>query len=139
LGKGIHVDVEIDELRMATAKSHPLVAGIFAFAIFSVASIPPLPGFFSKYLILKDLWVRGLDLGAYALILGSMLGLAYYLRLLVPVYMNPETANESSRTGRNGTRITVFAATLAALISVVALGGLSRLPQWVNSIETFAR
>ena len=139
LGKGVHADIEISELGQASSKGGVLVSGLFTFAVFSVAGIPPLPGFFGKYLVLKDLWTLGLENGTYVMLMGTLLGLAYYLRLLVPIYMEPVKEAARSYGQKIPAHLAVVAAVAAALISVIALGGLNRLPQWVHTVEGFAR
>ncbi len=54
-------------------------------ALFSMAGIPPLPGFLGKYLLISDIWTAS-PMATFWIILGSMMGLAYYLRILVPLY-----------------------------------------------------
>jgi len=64
--------------------------GVFAMtlALFSMAGIPPLPGFLGKYFVVVDLWKAGHQLETFWIMLGSLMGLAYYLRILVPLYLD---------------------------------------------------
>lgn len=81
-------DVSLSDLP-GIAKATPLwLLACFALAVFSMAGIPPLPGFVGKYLILKDLVANRYFVSAAVLLMGSLLGLAYYLRILVPLYMD---------------------------------------------------
>lgn len=58
---------------------------LLSVALFSMAGIPPFPGFLGKYLLISDVWTFDVS-GAFWIILGSLMGLAYYLRILVPLY-----------------------------------------------------
>lgn len=137
-GRPAHSDLAIRDLSSASKKTHPLIIGLFAFGVFSIAGIPPLPGFFGKYLILKDLWINGDQMSVYVMLFGALLGLAYYLRLFVPLYMSA-----SEETPASGERSLGHAAALAAMLavtfSILLMGGLNRLPSWVQIIEAFAR
>jgi len=66
---------------------------ILTLALFSMAGIPPLPGFLGKYLILSDVWTHS-PVSALWILLGSMMGLAYYLRILVPLYFEKGPSND---------------------------------------------
>lgn len=142
LGVEPHGDIKIEDLRGVSNKTSPFLVGIFAFFVFSVAGIPPLPGFFGKYLILKDLWLAGQFLSVATVALGTLMGLAFYLKILVPLYMSPEESivqGTGNRFEAVRSRATVFAAVLCLIVSVVALSGLTRLPRWVETVEIFAR
>jgi NADH-quinone oxidoreductase subunit N len=81
-------DLELAQLAQVAEKA-PLSSLIaMAFFLFSLAGIPPLPGFFAKYSFLKELFTKG-DFFSFTLILvGSFLGLAYYLRALIPLFFH---------------------------------------------------
>jgi NADH-quinone oxidoreductase subunit N len=136
LGKSPNSDVELKELSLAARKSHPMTLAVFAFAIFSIAGIPPLPGFFGKYLVLKDLWNAGFQNGVYVMLIGTMLGLAYYLKLFIPLYMSDDSG-EKIPTKFGG--VLGVVGVVGLVISLLILTGLNRLPSWVQSIEAVAR
>lgn len=68
------------------ARRSPLLAGVLSVALLSLAGIPPLVGFFSKYFIL----LQALNEGYTALVLlavaTSLVGAFYYLRVIVAVF-----------------------------------------------------
>jgi NADH-quinone oxidoreductase subunit N len=73
------------------SRTHPLVAAALAVAMFAMAGIPPLAGFFSKFYIF-DAAVRG---GHYVLavvgVLTSVFGAFYYLRIVKLMYFDEAT------------------------------------------------
>jgi NADH-quinone oxidoreductase subunit N len=63
----------------------PVVAASLAVLLAGLAGIPPLPGFFAKWLVLGDLLNAGgavATVGAAALVLGTLLTVVAYLRIL---------------------------------------------------------
>jgi NADH-quinone oxidoreductase subunit N len=137
LGLAVNMDLDVRDLGAASRRSSPFLSFLFVLCLFSIAGIPPLPGFFGKYLILKDLWMNGNQLGTFAVLLGTLLGLAYYLRLIVPIYLeSPKTKSEPVQKLRLSP---AFAATVSIALAFVLLGGLSRLPSWIQSVEGLAR
>lgn len=137
-----HDDVNIQDLSKISAHVPAWLSALFAIAILSMAGIPPLPGFLTKYAILKELWVGGRYSSAVLLVTGSFLGLAYYLRLLVPIYLDRSHVEKS--VFKNGFQRGIlysatFAGTLAMLLLLVSLGGFSRFFQWMSLAEGFAR
>lgn len=138
LGGAGRYDVDIaSELKPALAKTSPLAGLLMAFVLFSLAGIPPFPGFLGKYVILKDLWSANAHWGAAALVFGSLLGLAYYLKVLVVMYLNAdkETPARMSPTGR----LAVYTGLIATVSMIVMVLGFSRLYQWIETVEVFAR
>jgi NADH-quinone oxidoreductase subunit N len=79
----------------------PVIAAVLTVAILSLAGIPATMGFLSKFYVLA----AGADAGAWPLILilvlTSVAGLFYYLRIVVALYSPPEQAliQEVSRSG----------------------------------------
>jgi NADH-quinone oxidoreductase subunit N len=64
------------------SRYNPILAITFALSLFSMAGVPPLAGFFSKYLVLLSAISNGLYLVAFVAILFSVVGSFYYLRLI---------------------------------------------------------
>jgi len=65
------------------SRFNPILALTFAFSLFSMAGIPPLAGFFSKYLILLSAINNNLYLIAIITVIFSVIGSFYYLRLIM--------------------------------------------------------
>jgi NADH-quinone oxidoreductase subunit N len=78
-------------------QSSPLYAGIMAVAMFSLAGIPPLAGFYAKLSVLQALIASGnpvyLYLSVFAVLM-SLIGAFYYLRIIKVMYFDaPITAS----------------------------------------------
>jgi len=137
--KSRHSDLDFVELGKASQISHPIILAIFSIGIFSLAGIPPLPGFFGKYLMLKDIWASGFYLGVYIMLIGTLLGLAYYLRVFVPIYMATQDTIESTKRVRSEFNIMTISAVLAVVFAVMMLSGLNRFPMWIQIGEVLLR
>ena len=79
----------------------PLLAASLSLAMVSLAGIPPLAGFFGKFLLLKAIIERGAsDSGCYVLILVAIIGvvisLYYYLGVVRAIYWSKGPAEPSS-------------------------------------------
>jgi NADH-quinone oxidoreductase subunit N len=78
----------IDDLKGLNQRSR-WFAGVMAIAMFSLAGIPPLWGFFAKLLVLKAAIDGGMLWLAIVAIAGSIVGLYYYLRVIKVMYFDP--------------------------------------------------
>jgi NADH-quinone oxidoreductase subunit N len=67
----------------------PFAAVMIAMAMFSLAGIPPLPGFVAKFLIFRNVMEAGYTLYAVLGLIGSYLGIYFYLRVLLYMFMSP--------------------------------------------------
>ncbi len=70
------------------AKRNPLLAFVMSVSLLSLAGIPPIGGFFAKYFMLSLALSKnylGLTLLA---ILGSLIGVYYYFKVLIAMYTN---------------------------------------------------
>jgi NADH-quinone oxidoreductase subunit N len=82
---------EISDLAGLNQRS-PLYAGIMAVAMFSLAGIPPLAGFYAKLSVLQALVASGEPVYLYLLM--SLIGAFYYLRVIKVMYFDaPITAS----------------------------------------------
>jgi len=70
----------------------PVLAGALSICMVSLAGIPPTAGFLGKYLV----FLHAIENGRLALALvgiaASLIGVAYYLRVVYMLYMKPEIA-----------------------------------------------
>jgi NADH-quinone oxidoreductase subunit N len=64
------------------SRFNPTLAYTFAFSLFSMAGVPPLAGFFSKYLVLMSIINSNYYIVAIIAIVMSVVGAFYYLRLI---------------------------------------------------------
>lgn len=84
---------EIADLSGLNERS-PVLAGIMAICMFSLAGIPPLVGFYGKLAVLQALIASGLSvyigLAIFAVIM-SLIGAFYYLRIVKVMYFDAPT------------------------------------------------
>jgi NADH-quinone oxidoreductase subunit N len=113
----------LDSLR-GLFQRDPYAATMIAIAMLSLAGIPPFPGFIAKFLIFKNVIAAGYTTYAVLGLVGSYLGIFFYLRVIQYLFMSPaQTAAGPER----GNRLT-FVASLACLIPVILL---AVFPDWV--------
>ncbi len=87
-------DVERDRLENLKGyyQRAPFAAVMIAIAMFSLAGIPPLPGFVAKFLIFRNVIEAGYTVYAVLGLVGSYLGIYFYLRVLLYMFMSPTPA-----------------------------------------------
>ena len=73
-------------------RANPFVAFVAVVALLALAGVPPLMGFFGKYLIFVDAISQNPALIAVALV-NSGIGIYYYLRTIVVILQKPESEN----------------------------------------------
>ena len=75
--------------------SHPLYTGILSVAMFSLAGLPPLVGFYAKLSVLQSLVSTGITgyvaLAIFAVVM-SLIGAFYYLRVVKVMYFDEPPA-----------------------------------------------
>ena len=102
----------------------PILGVCLTICMLSLGGIPPTLGFIGKYLVFLHALQAGHPLLAVAIVLTSLLGVFYYLRVVYTLYMMPEV--HTPPTGRLD-----LAATAAVVVS--ALGTLL-LGLWPSGI-----
>jgi NADH-quinone oxidoreductase subunit N len=93
----------------------------------SLAGIPPLPGFVAKFLIFKNVMAAGYTTYAVLGLVGSYLGIYFYLRVIQFMFMTAEVATADH--GRS--RALALSATLFCLLPSVII---SVFPGWVMGV-----
>ena len=68
------------------SRSNPLLAITMSLCLLSIAGIPPLAGFFSKYLVLLSLVSNDFIILASIAVIASVVGAFYYLRIIKIAY-----------------------------------------------------
>ena len=101
-------------------RRHPAAALAFSLFLVSLAGLPPTAGFFGKWFVFR----AAIDSGFYALtviaFLNSVLGVYYYLRVLVFMYMREPAAGAPVAVPMRSSYVT--AALLLSAILVLLLG-----------------
>jgi len=102
----------------------PYAAVMIGIAMLSLAGIPPFPGFVAKFLIFKNVIAAGYTTYAVLGLVGSYLGIYFYLRVIQMMFMSPETAG--------ATRVSPGRAALAAsVICLVPTILIAVFPNWI--------
>jgi NADH-quinone oxidoreductase subunit N len=96
LSEGSDLD-ELEEYR-GLGYSNPLAGAALALAMFSLAGIPPTAGFMAKFGVFAAALRGGESVLALAGILTALVGVFFYLRVVVTLYMKPSvTATAAGR------------------------------------------
>jgi NADH-quinone oxidoreductase subunit N len=103
---------------------HPYGALMIGMAMLSLAGIPPFPGFVAKFLIFRNVMAAGYTVYAVLGLVGSYLGIYFYLRVIQYLFMSPEPA---------AARPSSFSreAISASLICLAAVIAIAVFPGWV--------
>lgn len=75
------------------AKSNPVIALCLATFMFSIAGIPPMAGFFGKFLVFKEAIAGGYFTLAIIGVLASVVSCFYYLRIIKVMYFDSSNEN----------------------------------------------
>ncbi len=73
---------------------NPFAASVIGVAMLSLAGIPPFPGFVAKFLIFKNVLAAGYTTYAVIGLVGSYLGIYFYLRVIQLMFMSADAASE---------------------------------------------
>ena len=117
-------DVEDLSKWSGLAYRRPMIALAMTVFLVSLAGIPPTAGFVGKFTLFRDAVNRGFTGLALIGVLGTLLSLYYYLKVIMTMYMK-EPAEEFQRTGPQwGLHLAVG----ATAIGTLALGILPAFP-----------
>ena len=88
------VDAERDRLDTLKGLWHrnPFSAVMIAVAMLSLSGLPPFPGFVAKFLIFKNVLAAGYTTYAVIGLIGSYIGIYFYLRVIQTMFMSAAPA-----------------------------------------------
>jgi proton-translocating NADH-quinone oxidoreductase chain N len=131
LEDGNNEDLLKEELAGLGSKN-PVAAVTFTIFLFGLAGIPPLAGFFGKFMLVSSAVSQGLVGLSVVMVLASCLSLYYYLSLLVQIWFKP-TSRMSIAPGdaEDAARQNWIAVLLAAVSIVIGVVG----PRWSQSLD----
>lgn len=92
---------------------------VLAIFLMGLAGIPPFAGFMIKFWVLQGLIESGNYFPAILAVVGSILGAAYYLRLLIFMFVSPERGNANSWTSSVDRLFSLRFLVLATLVITV--------------------
>jgi NADH-quinone oxidoreductase subunit N len=101
----------------------PFAALMIGAAMLSLAGIPPFPGFIAKFLIFKNVIAAGFTLYAVLGLVGSYLGIYFYLRVIQFLFM---TAEERTTVARAPGGLAMSASVICLVASIL----LAVFPGW---------
>ena len=149
----------IEELR-GVGRQHPMIGGLIAICMFSLAGIPPLAGFWGKFALFRSALDVGLEGGVTNLwfivlcvvgVLNAAVAAAYYLRVVSNLYFVPVDATDriTPVIGNAGAGLAAFlSGVIVVWVGLFAGDGLSKaqvgassawndlVPTEVNSSES---
>jgi NADH-quinone oxidoreductase subunit N len=112
--------IQTDDLA-GFAKNQPLLAFCLAIFLLSLAGIPPVLGFFGKFYLFSAAVSEGLLWLALWGVLNSAIGVYYYLRPIVVMYMREGECNISDER-HFGTTVAIVTAALLIVVLGLASG-----------------
>jgi NADH-quinone oxidoreductase subunit N len=99
-------------------RRHPWLAASLAVFLLSLAGIPPTAGFLAKFYIFSAAVAKGYVLLAVAAVLASLISVAYYLKVIVAMYMRDAESEPVLERENPALYLVVF----MCLLGVVQLG-----------------
>lgn len=105
-------------------KDNPILGLSLALCLFSMAGIPPLVGFFAKYMVLYSAIENGYYFLSFVGILASVVSAAYYLRIIRVIHFDTSTGNEMTSevlSGHVNKDVQVLTSTQSFVIAVLTL------------------
>lgn len=127
-------DVERDRLENLKGLWHrsPFAAIMIGIAMLSLAGIPPFPGFVAKFLIFRNVLSAGYTTYAVIGLVGSYLGIYFYLRVIQLMFMSSDTsAATADSAGAHRDRPAGAFARGASLLCLAATLLLAIFPGWM--------
>ena len=97
----------------------PFAALMIGVAMLSLAGLPPFPGFIAKFLIFKNVMAAGHTTYAVLGLVGSYLGIYFYLRVIQLMFMSPQApVAAEARSGRLALGASLACVSAAILLAV---------------------
>lgn len=112
------------------SQKHPLVAYGFAIILISMAGVPPLAGFFGKFLVFKAAVDEGFIVLAVLGVLTSVVAAYYYLRIIKVMFFD-EPADDFDKD-------VSFAVRAVMLVSVLFISGFILAPDMIIDLGNHA-
>ncbi|MDR2936318.1 MAG: NADH-quinone oxidoreductase subunit N [Rikenellaceae bacterium] len=114
-------------------KTNPGLAAIMMLAVFSLAGIPPLAGFFSKFFIFSAAAAKGEYVLLFVALANTVVSLYYYLLIVKAMFVNPAEEQPIGRIRPDGyNRLSLIVCTVA----IVLIGIFSYFYEYIDSIST---
>ena len=99
------------------AKRNPLLATVTVISMLSLAGIPPTAGFFAKYYIFSSAIQNNLTALVLIAIIGSLIGVFYYFRVIIALFRDNET--QKIEMGTAFQTVLLFTSFIAMLLGIL--------------------
>ncbi|MEI6664478.1 MAG: NADH-quinone oxidoreductase subunit N, partial [Actinomycetes bacterium] len=107
------------EVFAGLGKRRPVLAGAMTLSMLSLAGLPPTGGFIGKVSLINADVSGGYTWLAIVIVLGSLVSLGYYLRVISTIWMSSPAAETAKPSGRRVPELAVIAV-VAAVIGLAA-------------------
>jgi len=118
----------------ALGRRRPALAAVMTVMLLSLAGVPPTGGFLAKFSVLGAAIGAGQWTLVLAMVLASGIGLYYYLRILVVMYMEPVGEDAATPDATPAPHSLGVGLALAALVAVVLAIGIYPEP-WLRTVS----
>jgi NADH-quinone oxidoreductase subunit N len=103
----------------------PWLAGAMSVAMLALAGLPPTAGFVGKLAVIDAVFEGGYGWLAFAVVIGSLVSLAYYLRVIAVMWFKDAPAEAETAPRRRAPELVAIA--LVAAAATIAIGV---MPSW---------
>lgn len=118
--KGVELE-NIDDFK-GLGLTHPWYGFVLMLFMFSLAGVPPLVGFYAKFLVLKSVLTAGMAWLAVYGVLFAIVGAFYYLRIVKTLFFEtPSSSNTLSHETASSVAVAIASPDVKALLLVNAL------------------
>jgi NADH-quinone oxidoreductase subunit N len=100
-------------------KRSPLLAVSLAVAMLSLAGIPPTAGFIAKYMVFSTSMGDGNTWLVVLAIIGSLVGIYYYMKLVIHMFFKPADSNEPVKVPELLIAFLVFSVVLTLALGIM--------------------
>ena len=104
-------------------ETNPKLSFIMTLCLFSLAGIPPFPGFFSKFFIFMAAFKAGFPILVFIALVNTVISLYYYLLIVKAMYINksksPIATFQSDKCSLAGIALCALGVVLAGILSQV--------------------
>lgn len=131
---------EIDHLSDMSGLGHkePVLSFLLLILMFSMAGIPPLVGFYAKFLVLKSLVSAGMIEAAALTVFFAIIGAFYYIKVVRTLYFEKPSETEIQNVSSSvGTRLLAVNAVLLLLIGFLPNALVSVIAQVIGNLKSF--
>ncbi len=106
-------------------RRRPWMAGAMSVAMLALAGLPPTAGFIGKLTVIEAVFEGGYGWLAFVVVIGSLVSLAYYLRVVAVMWFKDAPADAAEAAPKRAPELVAVALVTAALTIAIGI-----LPSW---------